>query len=37
MFVQKFGLLLMYRIQANVDKKAVFFYPEKAFFTPSST
>jgi len=27
----------MYRIQANVDEKAVFFYPEKAFFTPSST
>jgi len=32
MFVQKCGLLLMYRIQANLDEKAVvFFYPDKVF------
>jgi len=35
MFVQKCGLLLMYRVQANLDEEAVvFFYPEKVFFTP---
>jgi len=32
MFVQKRGLHLMYRTQANLDEKAVaFFYPEKVF------
>jgi len=35
MFVQKCGLLLMYRIQANPDERAVVvFSPRKSFFTP---
>jgi len=35
MFVQKYGLHLMCRIQANLNEKAVvLFYPEN-FFTPS--
>jgi len=34
MFVQKCGLLLMYRIQANLDEKAVVFFTQKKFFYP---
>jgi len=34
MFVQKCGLLLMHRIQANLDEKAVFFFTQKVFFYP---
>jgi len=34
MFVQKCGLLLMYRIQANLDVKAVIFFIQKKFFLP---
>jgi len=35
MSVQKCGLLLMYKIQTNLDEKLVFFLPRKSFFTPS--
>jgi len=34
MFVQKCGLLLMHRIQANLDEKAVVFLPRISFFYP---
>jgi len=34
MFVQKCGLLLMHRIQANLDEKAVVFLPRISFFLP---
>jgi len=33
MFVQKCGLLLMYRTQANMDERAVDFFPQ-SFFLP---
>jgi len=32
MFVQKCGLLLMYRTQANMDERAVVFFTQKKFF-----
>jgi len=34
MFVQKCGLLLMYKIQENLDVKAVIFFIQKKFFYP---
>jgi len=34
MFAQKCELLLMYRIQANLDEKAVVFLPRKSFLLP---
>jgi len=34
MFVQKCGLLLIYRIQANLDEKVVVFFTQKVFYYP---